>query len=281
MSCWSKFSNVTTSAIMATFNDADIEEVKPKPAIQRIERSLPTTESGRSISGALHLPSIKSIFKQRSKERPIVSAEPSRHVQGDSEVRSIAASICDQSLYTLPLSLSTISHLKFQRISQQQDKPQVYMLHISTIFQDQSFSRYAVGSPPLSFDPSILTSERVLMLVGATGTGKTTLINGISNYIYGTKWVDDIRLKVIHNESRQSQAYGQTKHISAYTFPMQTGSPLPYTLTVIDTPGFGDSQGLRHDRQLVEQINTFFSVSPPGGIAHLHGIGFVVKASDN
>jgi HrpA-like RNA helicase len=140
------------------------------------------------------------------------------------------------------------------------------------------FARYAVGLPPLSIDSSTVTSERVLMLVGATGTGKTTLISGIANYIYGTKWEDDFRLKVVHNEDRRLQAYCPTKHISAYTFPELKDSPLPYTLTVIDTPGFGE---LRHDRQLLEQINAFFSVPPPGGIARLHGIGFVVKASDS
>jgi energy-coupling factor transporter ATP-binding protein EcfA2 len=154
------------------------------------------------------------------------------------------------------------------------------MLHISKIFQDQIFARYAIGSPPLSIDSITMASERVLMLVGATGTGKTTLINGIANYIYGTKWEDEFRLKVIHNDGRRPQAYGQTKHISAYTFPELKGSPLPYTLTVIDTPGFGDTEGLKQDRQLVEQINAFFLAPPPGGIAHLHGIGFVVKASD-
>jgi GTPase SAR1 family protein len=265
---------------MATFNDAGFEETKAEP-IQRIEGSLP--ESGRSISATFHLPkSFKNMFKQKSKERSIASTESSHHEHGDSEEHSIATSIPDQSLCILPLSLSTISHLQLQRISRQ-DKPQIYMLHISTIFQDQNlmFARYAVGSPPLSIDPSIMASERVLMLVGATGTGKTTLINGITNYIYGTKWVDGFRLKVIHNDGRRPQAYGQTKHITAYTFPELKGSPLPYTLTVIDTPGFGDTDGLKQDRQLVDQINAFFLVPPPGGITHLHGIGFVVKASDN
>ena len=119
------------------------------------------------------------------------------------------------------------------------------------------------------------------MLVGATGTGKTTLINGIANYIFGTKWEDDYRLKVIDKEGLRSQAFSQTKEINAYTFPKQEGSLLPYTLTVIDTPGFGDSAGLERDQSIIEQIYSFFSLGPPNGIKFLHGIGFVVKASDN
>jgi hypothetical protein len=77
-----------------------------------------------------------------------------------------------------------------------------------------------------------------------------------------------------------SQAFGQTRKITAYTFPEQKGSPLPFTLTVIDTPGFGDSDGVEHDRYIIEQVRKFFLLKPPKGIALVHGIGFVVKASD-
>jgi DNA replication protein DnaC len=270
-------SPITLSSVIVTSRPVSSGELSELVS-SRIE-VLP--ESGRSISAIFHLPkSFKNIFKLKCKERSIISAESSRHEHRDSEERSIATNARGQSLCILPLRLSTISHLQLQRISRQ-DKPQVYMLHISKIFQDQIFARYAVGSPSLSIDSSTMGSERVLMLVGATGTGKTTLINGIANYIYGTKWEDEFRLKVIHNEGRRSQAYCPTKHISAYTFPELKGSPLPYTLTVIDTPGFGNTEELRRDRQLVEQINAFFSVAPPGGIAHLHGIGFVVQASNS
>jgi hypothetical protein len=106
------------------------------------------------------------------------------------------------------------------------------------------------------------------------------MINGIANYIYGTKWDDDYQLKVIDKEGLNSQAFSQTKEINTYTFPVQEGSLLPYTLTVIDTPGFGDSEGVERDQSIVEQIRSFFSLSPPDGIEVLHGIGFVVKASD-
>jgi hypothetical protein len=157
------------------------------------------------------------------------------------------------------------------------DDPPIYQLQLHEKYRNGTFTRYTVGSPSLAPDPS---SERVLMLVGATGTGKTTLLNGIANYIYGTKWEDNYRVMVVHKEGRLSQAFGQTKQITAYTFPVQEGSPLPYTLTVIDTPGFGDSDGLKHDSRIVDEIKEFFSLSPPEGIESLQGIGFVVKASD-
>ena len=185
-----------------------------------------------------------------------------------------------QSKQMLEAPLSIPERLQLEPISRKGDNPQIYQLHINKMFQNDTFTHCAVGSSSLKLDPLTMVSERVLILVGATGTGKTTLINGIANYIFGTKWEDDFRLKVIHNEGQQSQAFGQTKQITAYTFPEQKGSPLSYTLTIIDTPGFGDSDGVEHDRYIIEQVSDFFSLKPPKGVALLHGIGFVVKASD-
>ena len=57
------------------------------------------------------------------------------------------------------------------------------------------------------------------------------------------------------------------------------GSTVPYTFTIIDTPGFGGTEGLRRDKKITKQIKEFFSLPPPDGIDHLDGIGFVVQAS--
>ncbi|CAG0887783.1 unnamed protein product [Darwinula stevensoni] len=123
-------------------------------------------------------------------------------------------------------------------------------------------------------------AERVLMIVGATGAGKSTLINGIVNYAYGVEWDDNFRFKVIREEGNEKfEAQSQTKWISAYVIPKQQGIAIPYTLTVIDTPGFGDTAGIKKDGELKNQIREFFSCSGQVGVDHLDGIGFVVQAS--
>ena len=120
-------------------------------------------------------------------------------------------------------------------------------------------------------------NERILLLIGATGTGKSTLINGIANFVLGVHWEDDFRFKVIRN-GRSSQAHSQTKKITAYTF---VKSILPYTLTVIDTPGFGDTRGIQQDKILLNQIDQLFSNSKAHySIDQIHGIGFVASATD-
>jgi energy-coupling factor transporter ATP-binding protein EcfA2 len=120
-------------------------------------------------------------------------------------------------------------------------------------------------------------SEKVLMVLGATGAGKSTLINGMINYAMGVKWEDNFRFKLIADEGSGKQSKSQTKWITAYTVHPMEGSRLPYKLTIIDTPGFGDSGGLERDKVIVEQIREFFS--RPDGIQHLDGIGFVAQAS--
>lgn len=121
--------------------------------------------------------------------------------------------------------------------------------------------------------------EKVLLMVGATGAGKSTLINAIANYVLGVKWEDRFRFQLIPDEKGKSQAYSQTEWITAYTFHWQEGFPFQYTLTIIDTPGFGDTRGLKRDQYITTQIKEFFCFPGKEGITHLHDVGFVTQAT--
>ena len=129
---------------------------------------------------------------------------------------------------------------------------------------------------PSKYDTGV--THKVLMVVGATGAGKSTLINGMANYVMGVKWENDFRFKLISEETAHDQTVSQTNCITAYTFQKDRGSPLSYTLTIIDTPGFGDTRGVERDKELVKQIKEFFSVQGDEGIDQLHGIGFVTPS---
>ena len=90
--------------------------------------------------------------------------------------------------------------------------------------------------------------EKVLLMVGATGAGKSTLINAMANYLKGVKWDNDFRFKLITDDE-------PTSYLTAYTFyPASNESPIPYTFTIIDSPGFGGTDGLRRDKEITEQI---------------------------
>ena len=156
--------------------------------------------------------------------------------------------------------------------------PSVYKLATKiTLKQEKGIIvRRSIGSPSSVVGRG---TERVLMVLGATGAGKTTLINGMVNYILGVEWKDVFRYKLDIEDDKVSQANSQTKEITAYTFYHMEGSAVPYTFTIIDTPGFGDTEGLKRDKQITEQIKEFFSIPPPDGIDHLDAIGFVTQAS--
>ena len=170
--------------------------------------------------------------------------------------------------------LSPANVIKTQSTILAKGPPIIYKLSVRLEFSCNHVAKMEFGHPTHPPKPN-----RVLMVVGATGAGKSTLINGIVNYIFGVKWENDFRFKLIANEVGQSQAHSRTQNITAYTFYWHKGSPLDYTLTVIDTPGFGDTRGLERDQEITDHIRDFFSIYGEEGIDVLHGIGFVTQAS--
>lgn len=157
-----------------------------------------------------------------------------------------------------------------EKISGHNKYPELYALP----FKFKGGRRFVIGDPSLC-DP---TNEKVLMLLGETGAGKTTLIDAIVNYILGVRWEDNFRF-TLAPKSTKNQACSQTKMVTAYTFYYLDGSQIPYVLTIIDTPGFGDTGGLKEDEKARSQIRHFFSIGGEHGIDHFNGVGIVVQAS--
>lgn len=159
------------------------------------------------------------------------------------------------------------------QIEKEKSKPSIHKLHLRRQKVDRDGYRQMC-----TFGPQKSTyNDKVIMLLGATGSGKTTLINGMANYILGVSWEDDFRFKLIDEETNRSQAESQTSSITSYQLIHQEGFQVPNSLTIIDTPGFGDTKGIDRDRFLVEQIREFFST--PSGVDHLDAVCFVVQSS--
>ena len=149
--------------------------------------------------------------------------------------------------------------------------PQVYKLLLNILSQNKEdgFYKYSIGK-------SNSNLEKVLILFGAEGAGKSTLINGMANYVMGVKFEDTFRFKVVTDEGSESLAHSQTQTITAYTF---YSTILDYNLTVIDIPGFGGTGGIERDKRIIKQIQMLFEGRNREGINVLHGIGFVTLAS--
>ena len=108
------------------------------------------------------------------------------------------------------------------------------------------------------------------------------MINAVVNYMFGIDWDDPYRLKLINEAASGhvvNQAVSQTGMVTAYTIHHQPWFTVPYTVTIVDTPGFGDTGGLKRDKEIMDQIRKFFETQGSGGIDHIDGVGFVTQAA--
>ncbi|XP_078320634.1 uncharacterized protein LOC144617592 isoform X2 [Crassostrea virginica] len=126
--------------------------------------------------------------------------------------------------------------------------------------------------------------EKTILLVGATGSGKSTLIDSIVNYVMGVSFDDPFRftLVLLEEEERKTrdQAVFQTEWITVYKIAPPKGSRLNYTLNIIDTPGFGDTKGIERDQGVIDQIRQLFSSESEKGVVFIDACCFIVKAPD-
>lgn len=121
--------------------------------------------------------------------------------------------------------------------------------------------------------------SKILLMVGETGTGKTTLINAMVNYIHGVKFKDEVWFEITEEEKdkqMQDQSESQTSEITVYEVFAQDN---PMCLTVIDTPGYGDTRGIEYDKQIAENLYKLFHSD--SGVKAIDAVCLVVKASVN
>ncbi|KAL1280919.1 hypothetical protein QQF64_015519 [Cirrhinus molitorella] len=150
--------------------------------------------------------------------------------------------------------------------------PSIHSLELhKKLAENESFNQYVFGRKVED------VKNKVILFLGATGAGKTTLINVMANYILGVKWQDAYRFKLINEVTNRTQAESQTSNVSSFELYNQPGFQIPYSLTIIDTPGFGDTRGIEHDKLISEQIKSF--LCSPLGIDHIDAVCFVVQAS--
>ncbi|XP_032425099.1 uncharacterized protein LOC116723962 isoform X1 [Xiphophorus hellerii] len=115
--------------------------------------------------------------------------------------------------------------------------------------------------------------HKTILLVGETGAGKSTFINALANFTMGVKFQDEVWFQIVEEVDHE------TSEVIVYEIFGFEGKAIPYSLSIIDTPGFGSTRGIEHDVNISQRLLDLFQSMD--GVHAIHGVGLVMKASDN
>ncbi|KAM3147578.1 hypothetical protein pb186bvf_000385 [Paramecium bursaria] len=113
---------------------------------------------------------------------------------------------------------------------------------------------------------------RSLIIIGETGTGKTTFINYFINSYLDVQINDNFRYQLVQENQSLSQAFSRTSEVNIYYIKPYQGK---LGLRIIDTPGFCDTKGVQQDQIIVKQIENCIKTQ----VESLSTICFLVKSS--
>ncbi|KAM9487799.1 uncharacterized protein Hap1MRO34_004945 [Clarias gariepinus] len=141
-----------------------------------------------------------------------------------------------------------------------------YFLNTRTIIDDDRLKRMEFGEKDQS------KPHKTILLLGETGVGKSTLINAMVNYMLGVKSEDRIWCEII--ETKENQTDSQTNAVTVYDVFINHSS---FSLTAIDTPGFGRTSGIEIDLNIAESLHELFKSKD--GVHEIDAVCLVVSSN--
>ena len=126
--------------------------------------------------------------------------------------------------------------------------------------------------PDIKFTENEEATCQIVLVVGQTGAGKTTFINAYLNYLMGIDLDDEFRYFLIVEDDKQRKSASQTKGLHIYNIRSKN-----MTIKIVDTQGYGDTQGPKEDENITNTIKDAFNSE----LNSINTICFIVKSSDS
>ncbi|XP_051970664.1 uncharacterized protein LOC127634938 [Xyrauchen texanus] len=118
--------------------------------------------------------------------------------------------------------------------------------------------------------------HKTILMVGETGSGKTTLINTVINYILGVQREDKVWFEITDDQSDRTSVHSQTSDVTIYGVYAQEAL---VDLTIIDTPGYGDTHNISHDQKIAKNLSR---LSKSEGVFHeIDAVCLVINSTQN
>lgn len=127
-----------------------------------------------------------------------------------------------------------------------------------------------------------------IMVIGETGTGKSTWINALINYLQGIQYDENIRYNLFDEKKLQNdyqKLHGQKPKGSSVTdvpgvYNIEPTILFNNPIRIVDTAGYGDTrndENFNYDEKITQDIQQLFESST---IENLNAICLIFKASE-
>ena len=134
--------------------------------------------------------------------------------------------------------------------------------------QQKIFKLYQYPSKP--FTKYEIENCLNIIFVGETGTGKTSLINSLINYVCQVENNDKYRFYLANEQTNNNQSLSQTSEVNIYKINSHFNNP---ALKIMDTPGLNDTGGRNIDLKNIEKIRNKFFYE----LSYINAICFFIK----